>query len=1440
MTIVRIFSCFCFVALFALGAGVPALTPQPAPTLTPVSPIATAVLPVPTSLPTPLPPTPTITPTPLPLAKGWGTRQEISLDGKLDAARVKVKSLDDPLPTSGWQSFNVPGLLNGYNYERAWFRRKFTAPENWRGQKLFLHFGGVKFNSRVLINGKNVGGAFNGYDAFDVDISDAVRFGTENELAVGVHDWTGVFSTGAPVNFPQGLGSDALRGTPRDRILAPIGGYLTLYGIWDSVTLRVVPSVYIENIFARPLVSQNRLEVDVTITNAGAQAFAGALNARIFKWDGAGRDDSGQWTLQGNAVANFAPSDVNIAAGKTMTTTLHLEKPPLETWSPRSATPRLYVLEVGFSAGDAVRERIGYREFTTRNGDFYLNGKKVHLLATSYWPPTQEIDREYVATELQAIRAMNAVAFRTHTQPWRRLWYEVADEVGVMMIPEGAVWNDDGVYRVDDAKFWDNYAAHLRAMARTLRNHPSVVMWSLENEMFGSRANVGSRSESELAQLGALVKRDDPTRPITYESDGDPGGATDVIGIHYPNEFPDKRLWPPDAYWLDTARALSGRMFWNSPTFLWTHQKPLYIGEYLWVPADSPAVSTLFFGDDAYRDYKPYYLQAKALAWRMQMLAYRAFDVSGHSPWSVHDGPMDERNPTWVAHRDLYRPLAAFTRQMDSRFYTGQTITRTVELFNDTMSDLPQVAFRWTLLDSGVQVVDGGETLTMPSGDHQSREIKIALPNVAARQPFILRLTMNVGGDERFRDDLALEVFPREKWSPPNAPLALFDPKGNFANSLTQQGVAFRSLKQLQDWDAQGVLVVGPDALTKTTTNIPVIGEARSEDWLTHQVAQGARVLVLEQSADASAWLPVRLSHQSSTFAFPQIAAHPVLRGITAADLRWWRGDHIVSRDEPYRLPIGGASPLVVTGNANGLANAPLVEVREGRGVWLISQLLIASKLDSEPMARVLFERMVNYLADQATQVAATTAPSRPSSATLYIGAPLQDQLARFGVDAQPLADWNALPSSTARLLVLQTDGATIAQNADKIRAFANAGGNVLWHRPDARDFAPARDALKLPVTMQSFRGPSPRAEGTSDFWQALTREDLYWLGLHEGVSWTETSLADDVADAVFLADEKVPTANTFDARQNARLEGTLVRVEGNAITFATNGRATWTVQVPAAGTYQFGIFARGSPVKDVYPIVSVYLDGQRVGTLYVARKESAYYSLPIRATAGAHQIAIAFTNDARAGSEDRNLYVERYALNATASRDAATVEALTAPASLVSAPIGKGRIVLNAIRWDDPGRNAARAQRFIASLLTTLGATSHSRAQVSIIEAEEMTPMPNYRYFTRQFDSVAMITNGYIETQMRVATAGKYRIGVAARGTPAAGVYPMVALELNGKAVGQVECKSDAFSLHYIVAELPAGTFNLRVRYTNDLQLQDKGEDRNLYLDRIEFELVP
>ncbi len=1353
-------------------------------------------------------------------------RLNLSLDGKWEF--IRVKSLDEPPPIQGWQPIHVPGTIFGYNYERAWFRRKFFVPNNWQGLRLILHFGGVKYNSRIFVNGKYVGGCFNGYDAFEVDITNAVRFGAENELLVGVHDWTGVF-VGPPVDFEKERRPD-LRETPQDRVIAPIGGRFADYGIWDSVTLKVVPQVHFAEIFIRPLVRKKRLEVDVVIANGSQRPFSENLNAFVYRWDGKVRAKDGQWGVTGTPIAKFAPVKVKINTGEKVKITLSLSSPPLKPWFPFQ--PRLYVLELRFDHpnSDVLRERFGWREFWCQNGGFYLNGRKVHLLATSWWPPTQGVTREFVKSQLLGIKAMNAFAFRTHTQPWQRIWYEVADEVGVMMIPEGAIWNDDTVYRVNDPHFWENYAAHLKAMVRNLRNYPSIVMWSLENEFYGSRANDDTPEvEANLAKMGLIVKAEDPTRPITYESDGDPCGVADVIGIHYPNEPPSRRLWPSDAFWMEEPRLITGGggMFWDNKPFLWDRKKPLYIGEFLWMPSRDPSTQTLFFGDEAYRDHQTYWLKAKAVVWRMQMLAYRHYGVSGISPWTVVEGgELNETNPLWVAQRDIFRPLAAFVREYDRRFFGGEWVKRTIELFNDTIKDLSRVLFRWQLLDGSQVVAEGKEELRMLSGAHFERELRLPLPKVTNRKTLTLKLSLEAPGVANFTEHYVIELFPQNPLTlPSEVKLALYDPKGKLERVL--KGLNFVRLKGLGEWDGRSVLVVAPKAIRSEKPQEAVIGSASPEAAQLHRrVQNGGRVLVLEQTDEASIWLPLQLSRQSSTMAFPHFPHHPITKGLTIDDLRWWRGDYTVSHCEPVRPVHAGMLPLIVTGSAEGVSHSPLVEVRQGKGVWLICQMKVVSKFDSEPMAKVLLQRMLNYLANY----------KPPQGEVVCVGSEsFRDQLDRLRLDWRPLESWDDLAYPKVRLLVLQSDGRTVLQNIDRLKSFLQSGGIVLWHRPTHDEFKKAKLAFNLPLTMQPYRGASTRVEGDSELLNSLFREDLYWLGPVRSMEWEPAPLASDMAEAIFAPDISIAAARRFEAEEGVKLEGQGVGIQSGEVAMWTNARAHWQVPFPETGKYYFALMARGTPVEGIYPTIEVYLDGEKVGMLNISSEKPQLFACSFFVKAGMRRVTIAFVNDAWRPPEDRNLWVDYFLLAPIKEEELA--EPLTSPPALVRVQVGKGQLILNAIRWEEAGRNGRKAQRFIASLLTALGAKFRSMAEVSVVEAEQMTPQPNLQWFQKETDHIYMGTNGYVETRVKIVKGGRYRVGIWARGTPAKGTYPIISLELNGKALGQVECRSDEWSVHFITVDLPQGTYTLRLRLINDAYDPIAGEDRNLWLDKIEFE---
>ncbi|MEK7674250.1 MAG: sugar-binding domain-containing protein [Verrucomicrobiota bacterium] len=179
-----------------------------------------------------------------------------------------MKELQPPPGESGWKPFAVPGVLRGYDYERAWFRRAFTPPATMRGKRVRLNSGGVKFNSQVYLNGKQVGGCFGGYQPFEIDVTEALRFDGPNELLVGCHDLTGVFSPGK-VDFSRARGASS-RDVPRDNILSPVGGLFECYGIWDDVMLLAQEPIYVKALIIKPSVRHRELVVECTAANESA------------------------------------------------------------------------------------------------------------------------------------------------------------------------------------------------------------------------------------------------------------------------------------------------------------------------------------------------------------------------------------------------------------------------------------------------------------------------------------------------------------------------------------------------------------------------------------------------------------------------------------------------------------------------------------------------------------------------------------------------------------------------------------------------------------------------------------------------------------------------------------------------------------------------------------------------------------------------------------------------------------------------------------------------------------------------------------------------------------------------------------------------------------------------------------------------------------------
>jgi len=1350
-------------------------------------------------------------------------RQEMSLNGKWELSVAPAGEAQAAPPRQA----DVPGYVNSAaREERLRFSRQFTVPEAMKGQRLAIRFGGVKYRSTVLVNGTKVGGCFGGYQPFEVDVTDAARPGQANTLVVEATNWTGIFSPG-PKAFLDAGGWDRLRNAPRDRILAPIGGLFSLCGIWDDVVLRSRPAVHVKALFIKPSVRRKQLVVECTVANEGGADAEVELSAVV---EEGGRD-----------ILRLPKARLRVPAGGTATATVQTSWPKPHLWT--HADPHLYHLRTQLDTGDLVRTRFGFREFWVDGPDFVLNGSKMHLLASSGWPPHAPKTREEMADFYRRLKACGCVAFRTHTQPWRADWYDVADEVGILIVVEGAIWNDDTAYRVDDPVFWDNYAKHLEAMVRRDRNHPSVVMWSLENEFTGQRMNDNTPGpKAQLIRMGRLVKQWDPTRPITYESDGDPGGVADVIGLHYPHEYPQFTRWPNEAYWLDKPSHGhgGGGFFLNGePHFLWKKRKPLYIGEFLWLPSSSPAWHTVFFGDDAYIAYRRYRNMGKAESWKMQILGYRHFGVSGICPWTVVEGgKLDTRNFLYQAHQYAYQPVAAYCHDYDRCFYGGEKVSRRVEVFNDVLEP-SKLELTWDL--SMASKIGGGERFTLGPGEQRLLDVVIPMPQVDRQQQTDWTLRLFRDGKKVFEEARRYTVFPKPRLPKVSAKVGLYDPKGATRKLFEAGGLSATPVESIGKLGGGiDVLVVGSDVFEAGERAAPVIGRIAPErQALLDFTARGGRILVLEQRAYPEGLFDLGLSDHSSTMTFPLWRSHPALRGVEPEALKFWRGDHSVTRAEPPRPATGAAIPIVVSGSSGGIDHAPLLERPIGSGCIVFSQLQLVEKFASEPIAARILGNLLDYLA---TYRAVTRKAGVIGGSKAY-----HDRLRSLGLRFDDLTDTlAALPASKLPgYFVIVCRGAVGDRELEALRRYVDLGGRLVLHRWPRDAFARLSGTFAFDFDLKPYDGPVTRAETAEpqsavvaraeadvSLFEAIAREDLYWLGEHRGIGWAETPRATAMADAV-VAPSLDPAQAVAHEIERWELDGQIVERRGNGVVFATVGSASADVEFPETGTYVFGLVGSGTPCDGTFPLARIAVDGIPVGSVYVAGAQPATYTTFGRVEKGRRRVSVAFVNDAsNPPREDRNLHADKLLI--AFQRKSPDLVFLTRPAAVALVRRGKGIILVDQLRWDTEERNARKAARYATSLLTVLGGDFTPRPGVAV-ECETLAPKEGMAWYRKHATHAYMGSNGFIGGPIRVAQAGRYTVEIVAGGTACEGEFPHVDVAIDGRKVGEAQLTGGGFRGYCIPVDLPEGTHQLTLSLTNDRFVPGKG-DVNLRLDKVVF----
>lgn len=1334
--------------------------------------------------------------------------QSVSLDGPWQLYR----GAESELPASvEWQAVQVPLMETMIaNKPYLWYRRDIEVPKEWAGRRLFVRFEAVRFVSEVYVDGKKVGGHYGGWEPFEVDVSGVCRPGQKHQLVVRVQDVTGV-CRGDLTEVKRSKGqrfSDALK----DAIMAPIGSQADRAGIWQSTSLVARNDVYVEDVFVKTSVRRKEISAEVTVRNLSDKPQSVRCAASV---------DGG--------VA-FAPVDVAVPAQASKTVTLAQAWPAPRLWCPTD--PHLYHLVTQLAVGsrqvDRTSTRFGFREFWTDGPEMVLNGTPMKFLATAGHPRGNldgDLSKQGALDLFRRIRDTGCVAMRLHANIWPRSWYETADEVGLPIIFESALFCWASAYAMTQDQFWKNYHDHLAAVIKAHRNHPSIVMISLENEILhcgGERIVPGTIHR--LAEAGRMVKALDPTRPIMYDGDDDPEGVADVVNLHYPLDFNKQNLWPDVAYWLDSGMdvACYPKTFWK-----WDRKKPLYMGEFLHIQHFNEAdpYSSLL-GDDAYQGHSEAMARAKAIAWEMQIEAYRAEGLSGMCPWTLLEtGPFpSNENPRYLAVKRAYEKNAAFVRQYDSRFYAGDEVARTVQLFNDTPVKAT-LRCQWQLT-RGTQVEGRGEqSVSLEPAKSQRFDIKLRMPQV--RQATDLTLTISVfnGQNRVFERNWPQRVYPRRPLAAPKEmQVAVFgELPAPMAETLRAAGVTLAKIDRLEQPPARGVVLVAPHALDKLAAaeRSAVVGQPHPLDAF---VANGGTVVVLEQDRYTEA-IPATLADRGCTIAFRRSHDETLLANLNDDDFRFWRGDHVVARKTIRKPAAGRFRSLVDSGGPGGMVYLPMLELASGRGRYLLCQLAVGEKLGSEPVAQQVLENLL-------------AAAARPLSVASRVGVvqdklPMSAALTEIDALATDLSGRLAKTDLSAyRVLLLETDSAEVAAAQEKIAQWVRAGGQAVLHGGTPEGFARLKQLQAEPMALQGAAAAPVSIARYDALIDGLCNQDLYWYASRKDLYHRLlTPLSHDVVRHGVVAGLPADPAWVVVKAASLKLTSEKPSLKGDVLYVGSAATVEAEVDCATAGQYALGAVMKGTSLDGIYPLLDVLVDGRRRASLAVAGKDwdLSWCSLPL--DAGRHRIGLRFINDQwnPTTREDRNLWIKQFQSVRTESLQSLQ---LLAPAALVKSTLGKGAVIIDQVRWESE-EGGDKGSRYLSNLLTNLGVEFGSSSQAVRIAGDRFTAVRKSPGFRFRDGKAYVGTNGTVVAPLQFARAGHYQFRIRASGTPAEGQLPNLALSINGKRVGDVTLRRPTWHTLVLEADVPAGEHEIGIALTNDLYRPP--EDRNLVIEWLE-----
>ena len=909
----------------------------------------------------------------------YAVKSSFDLPEKLDFEKQKI------IVPSSWRFINPErkfGLVddfqpyNNFNYPIKWHEAEtgvyrkifnlnkdmFNNDETLEGcvkNRLFLKFDGIMQMARIYLNGIIVGEWDEAYLPLEIDITDVVKGnGFQNEIIVICTEFEQIKIASGQI---KSLGLDG-----------SWFGYVCR-GIWQDVTIESRPYIFVSDVQVKTSVRNNNIEILVNANNT-------------LKWD---KEININVTISdevGN-VKIINKEKVNILAEGLGEIKLSDEWLCPILWD--MDNPYLYTMKVSIYEEEKIIDtkvvKFGFREIWTQGHKFILNGNRINLRGDSWhFQGTLQQTKEYALNWYKMCKENGLNFIRLHAEPHPEYYLDAADEVGMLIIDETAIYGSGKNMDAAHPLYISRCKKHVERLIRRDKNHPSIVLWSLENEMRW----VDGRDEFKLhlPEMMSIMRKIDDTRPIILEGDNRliSKENTEIESRHYNIDGTIEQ-------WDRTKPIVFGEHggFW----YVCPQNTSAYNGSKVYLSIEDSIKGTAL-KEKLYVEYArknevsgitsfnfAHYLM-KSMPCEDVIIKHESLDTRGVKPLVIRKNSLTINNgllkdyPDYISNdgmpilKESYKPVTIIASEYNSFFFDDKEITRNFDVYNDTLYSYN------TVININVREKDGRLIHSQSSffiqlpGEKKCIEVTFTPPqNCDDVREIYLEAVLYQEDVEKHMLRKVYKICPgRYK----KYPIDMNDKKVSYfgndkaysiiKNLIVNLKRIDKISREIENYD---ILIIGSYISSSADKYQEILGDF---------AFKGGVIVQFEQSEFVVGDINIlRQKFFSSHITSNDNGKHPVLQGLTDDDFIFWKPS--IKEEIPESIieqvfvkPVKGYFTMLLECSAGDFGDGgdlwtPLIEYKHNLGTMILNQLEIVNNYEMIPQACLILRNILGYAA---------------------------------------------------------------------------------------------------------------------------------------------------------------------------------------------------------------------------------------------------------------------------------------------------------------------------------------------------------------------------------------------------------------------------------------------------------------------------------------------